>query len=303
MKVPHEIQVQQLKGFIAVAKYKSFSKAAKMTSRTQPAVSLQIAEIEKKFKTRLFYRLGAKHIELTTEGKTLYELTAPLLEELEGIDGKFEEARGKGGKGTLRIATHTSVMTHLLPDVIKKFRMRFPDCALTIVNRGKTEILEMVKNGEADIGICSLSNVPPTIDYQVFACFNRLLITAKDHPLAKKAQISPKDIAQYPIIVPPEGSNTRKKINEVFEKDGLAMNIAMEVNGREAVKTYVKDGLGVSIINEYYLTKEDRKKLFCTDVSQYFGKAERGLVTRKNKYQTKTLVEFIKIISNLPLAL
>ena len=82
--------------------------------------------------------------------------------------------------------------------------------------------------------------------------------------------------------------------NEVFKKNGLALNIAMEVTGREAVKTYVETGLGISIINEYYLTSEDRKKLFCKDVSRYFGQAERGILTRKGKYLSKTTQQLIK---------
>ena len=70
----------------------------------------------------------------------------------------------------------------------------------------------------------------------------------------------------------------------------------MEIVGREATKTYVGMGLGISIINEYSLTPEDKKSLFVADMSGYFGRAERGIITKKNRYLSTPAKEFIKLI-------
>ncbi|MBF0385674.1 MAG: LysR family transcriptional regulator substrate-binding protein [Candidatus Omnitrophica bacterium] len=199
-------------------------------------------------------------------------------------------------KGTVRKATHTSVMVYLFPEIIKQFKRKFPECELQVVNRSRKDILSMLSDGEADIGICSLSTIPPAMNYEVFAKFARVLIAPKGHPLSKKSGITLKDIAQYPLILPPCGSNTRAIIDQEFKEKDLEYKIAMEITGREAIKTYVEMGLGVSFINEFYLTKEDRKDLFIRDVSNYFGQAERGIVTRNGKYLSKHITELLKIL-------
>ncbi len=100
-------------------------------------------------------------------------------------------------------------------------------------------------------------------------------------------------MSEYPLILSPEGSNTRSIVDKVFDENGLKYSVALEVIGRMAVKTYVEMGMGASIFNGFYLTKEDYKKFFIKDVSKYFGKAERGILTRKNSYQSKILKDFL----------
>ena len=290
------MEIQQLTGFIAVAKTGSFSKAADKTFRTQPAISLQVRSLEDELKVKLFDRLGPRKITLTEQGKIFFDLASPLLEDIDTLTSRFNEACGKKQKGLLRIATHTSVMVYLLPEVIKQFKKKFPECELQILNRSKKDIISMIKDGDADIGICSLSSVPRIIDYKVFAKFDRVLITPKKHPLSKKTRIRINDIAKYPLILPPEGSNTRSIIDEKFKENSLEYRIAMEITGRQAIKVYVGMDLGISILNDFYLTKEDRKNLFTKNVSSIFTRSERGTLTRKNRYLSKPVKEFIKIV-------
>jgi len=287
------MEIQQLKGFLSVAKYGGFSQAAEKTFRTQPAVSLQIQSLEKELGVRLFDRLGPRRIKLTPDGKILFELASPLLDDINALAARFNEIRGNTQKGSIKIATHSSVMVYLLPDIIKSFKTKYPECELSIVNRGRNDIISMLNNGEVDIGITSLQDIPENIDYKAFARFNRILIASKNHPLAKKSTIRPEDIASYPLLIPPKGTNTRTVIDQIFEGKGLKYMATMEITGREAVKTYVEMGLGISVINEYYLTKEDKKNLFIKNVSNYFGQAERGILTRNSRYLSLPTREFI----------
>ena len=70
----------------------------------------------------------------------------------------------------------------------------------------------------------------------------------------------------------------------------------MEVVGRTAIKTYVEMNLGISIINEYYVTPEDKKKLFVTNLSRYFGVAETGIITRRGRLLSHPAREFMKLV-------
>lgn len=290
------MEIQQLKGFLSVAKYKGFSQAAQKTFRTQPAISLQIKSLEEELGARLFDRLGPKKVELTEEGKMFYEIVSPLLGDLESLKARFNEQRGAIHKGHIKIATHTSVMIYLLPEVIQKFKKKFPDCEISIVNRGRNEIIEMLNNGDIDFGICSLKEIPSTIEYNVFARFKRFLITSKNHPLSKKPTVILKDIVQYPLIVPPLGSNTRSIIDAIMTQNDFKYQVAMEITGREAIKTYVSMDFGVSIINGFYITDDDKKNIFIKDVSKFFGTAERGILKRKGRFLLSQAREFEKMV-------
>ncbi len=289
------MEIQQLKGFLALARTGSFTKAAYNTFVTQTAVSHQIKKLEQELNTKLFDRLGRNKVVLTLDGKILLDLISPLLEDIDTLSSRFNESRGNIQKGSVRIATHGSVMVYLLPDVIKAFKKKFPECSLSILNRGRNEIVDLLNNGEIDMGITSLQSVPKTIDYKVFARFNRILIASKNNPLAKKSTIRLEDITSYPILIPPKGTNTRTIIDRVFDNKKLKYTTAMEIVGREAVKIYAEMDLGIAIINEYYLTKDDKRNLFVKDVSNYFGQSERGILTRKGKYFSAAAKEFINI--------
>ena len=290
------MEIQQLRGFHAVAKYKNFTIAAQKTQRTQPTISLQVKALEDELGVRLFERLGPKKVALTTEGKILLDLTAPLLQEIEQVKTRFNEARGNYSTSSVTLATHSSVMIYLLPPIIKKFKQQFPDCRLTILNRSRDEMLQLLENGEIDFGITSLSVIPPSIEYRIFSRFNRILIALKSHPIAKKSSVTLEDIARYPLILPNQESTTRKMIDQLFDKHGLRCDITMEVVGRTAIKTYVGMNLGISILNEYYVTPEDKAKLYAKNVSNYFGKAETGILTRKNRLISQPARQFIDLI-------
>jgi DNA-binding transcriptional LysR family regulator len=292
------MEIQQLRGFQAVAKYRNFTIAAKKTQRTQPTISLQIKALEEELGVMLFERLGPKKVTLTPEGQIFQEITAPVLQDFNNVITRFNEARGIYATSSVKIVTHSSVMIYLLPQIVKKFKLAFPDCHLTILNRSQQEILAMLDAGEADFGITSMSsNVPAQCDYKVFSRFSRILIATKNHPLAQKSSIGLEDIAQYPLVLPTPDSNTRKMIDKAFQEKGLTYDLTMEVVGRTAIKTYVDMELGISIINEYYVTDEDKKRLFVKNMSRHFGKAETGIVVRKGKTISHPAKEFMKMIT------
>lgn len=290
------MELQQLKGFLAVAKLGSFSKAALATHRTQPAVSLQVGSLEEELGTALFERLRDKTI-LTPEGELLRSLASPLIEEFDRIEDKFKELRGEF-KGSISIATHNSVMLYLLPEAIERFRSEFPAADLSLLNRACPDIIKLVEEREVDLGITSMTRVPAHLEYKRLEAFKRVLITPKNHPLTKKRNLTLSDIASFPLILPPHGSNTRKAVESAFQDADLNLQIAMEIAGRDSVKEYVKMGLGISILNEYYMPSSSRRSLALRDVSRFFGKAERGVVTLKNRRQSQWVRRFLEMLGD-----
>lgn len=291
------MEIQQLKGFQAVAKDKNFTKAAKKTGRTQPTISLQVKALEQELGVKLFERLGPRNVKLTEEGKLLQKLSAPLLQEFIDLPVRFKEELGSFSSSQVKIVTHSSVMVYLLPEVVKSFKKLYPDTPLCILNRSQSEILSMVEDGDADFGITSLQKkIKPSLNYDVLSKYRRILIATKDHPLSKNKTISLEDIAEHPLILPTQDSNTRKSIDKRFSEKDLDYNLTMEVVGRTAIKTYVEMNLGISILNEYYVTAQDKKKLLIHDMSDFFGKAETGIITRKKRNISVPAKKFLSLI-------
>ena len=284
-----------LRGFLAVARNKSFSKAASKEGLSQSAISQQVDALETSLGTTLFSPRTGK-IKLTPDGEILLRFGAPLYENIRTLKERFDEARGKASSAEIKIAAFGSVMAYLLPNVVWSFKDKFPNCKLSILSRSRKDILTMVNDGDVHIGIGSFTTVPHGMKYKVFARFNRMLIARKGHPLSEKRDISPKEISSYSLIVPPRGSNTREEIDRAFDKKRIKYTTAMEIVGHEAIKTYVAMDLGVSIMNKYYLDESDKEKLFVKDVSNHFGSAERGIIRKKKGYFPGPAEEFVAML-------
>ena len=293
------MEIQQLRGFWAIARFGNFTTAAQKTFRSQPTISLQIKTLEDELGVKLFERVGSKKVMLTKEGAIFLELIAPIMSELETVTDRFKERLGIASEREVTLVTTDSVMVHLLPAVLKKFKKQFPKCQLIIKNaESPSEIVRLVSDSEADIGIISERAVPPSIIYEIISRSERVLVTPKDHPLAKKKSITLKDIADYPLILPTRGSNTRRAIERVFSERNLEFQVTMEVVGRQAIKTYVSLGLGISIMNDRYLNQDDRTQLFVRHLSNYFGKSEAAIITRRGR----ALTEPAKVLKELVMA-
>lgn len=293
------MEIQQLLGFAAVARTKSFSLAAKIVFRTQSAVSLQVRALERELGVRLFDRLSPRKTELTEDGILFLELVQPLLEDFKILREKFDEKRGKPSKIEIRIATHEPVIGHLLPGPIKRFKKKYSQAKFTLSRKDRAGIIESVLAGEVHLGISAIQQ-HPSLDYRVIEKHDRVLMMPKKHPLAGKKRITPEQIAKYPLLLPPKGTNTRDIIEKVFRERGLEVNLALEATGRQAIKSYIGLGFGISILNEKFVAKEDKKKFFTISVARYFGQSERGIITLKRKQLPQHVEEFIGMLASQP---
>jgi DNA-binding transcriptional LysR family regulator len=291
------METQQLKGFLAVAKEKSFSKGAKRVHRTQAAVSLQVKQLEETLGARLFDRSNPRAMSLTPEGETLLTLATPLLRDFEGLKERFDAERGKSLVREIRIATHEPVITYLLPSVIKAFKKSHPDTKITLLRKSREEALGLILNGEVDFAISAFKKVPAAVDYRVIGRYDRVLVGPKDHPLARMKKIGLQDIVKYPLLLPPGGSATRLMVDNVFKKAGLEYDLALEATGRQAIKTYIDLGFGISVFNEMLITREEKKKYFVVNAARYFGQSERAIIKRKGKFLSAPLKQLIQMIS------
>jgi DNA-binding transcriptional LysR family regulator len=190
-------RLQQLRGFCYAAQTLSVSKAAERMYLSQPSVTLQIQALEREFKTTLFERRGPK-ISLTPDGKTLYEIAAPLVEAIDSLDAAFATRRGGVETGRLDIAAGESTTLYLLPRFVQRFAEVHPGIELKLHNVTGRDGLAMVRSDEVDFAVGSMLELREDIEYQPMFTYDPMLIVGLNHPLAKRKRVT---LAECPSIL------------------------------------------------------------------------------------------------------
>jgi DNA-binding transcriptional LysR family regulator len=117
------------------------------------------------------------------------------------------------------------------------------------------------------------------------------LITRLDHPLAKKKQVTLKDVAAYPLILPPKNLSTHNVVESVFAEHQLEHDVKLEVGGYDVIKRYVELGLGISIVMSHCLSGADH--LHAAPMRKYFPTRTYGVVLRKGKQLSPAASRFV----------
>jgi DNA-binding transcriptional LysR family regulator len=286
-------RLQQLRGFCHAAQSGSISKAAEKLFLSQPSVSLQIQALERELKTQLFERRGPR-ILLTPDGKTLYELAAPLVEQIDSLDDAFAARRGGVETGRIDIAAGESTTLYLLPRFVQQFTEQHPGIELKLHNVTGRDGLAMVRADEADFAVGSMLEMREDIDYQPMFAYDVVLIVGLQHPLAKRRRVTLKDVAPYPLILPPSHLTTWRVVDDAFGKQGLKYKVKMEAGGWEVIKKYVTLGMGISIVTSICLTGDEKLKSF--PLTRFFPSRTYGLVIRKGKFLTPAAQRFVEMM-------
>jgi DNA-binding transcriptional LysR family regulator len=252
--------LDQLKIFRAIAQQGSFKRAADSLYISQPAVSLQIQNLEQALGTTLFNRSGRK-AELTEGGRVFLEYTQRILalcdESLRAL-ADLDDLKG----GTLVIGASQTTGTYLIPRLIGDFHRRFPEVAVQLRVMSTRRTAYGVAEGRLDLGIIG-GEVPAELHGRLriesYAEDELVLVVAPQHPLGEATVIRREDLYALRFIALDPESTTRRVIDEVlrrFDIDVASLNIEMELSSIEAIKAAVQAGLGVAFVSATAIEKE-----------------------------------------------
>ena len=289
---------QQLIGFYHVARLKSFTKAAKVTFRTQSALSQQIKAIEQEFNCQLLERVGRRKLSLTTSGEILLKYAESVLQGHANLIEQLNSIKGVP-KGSLKIAAPFTTLYHLLPERLGKYMERYPEVELTLLDRPQERAIDLLKDGEIDLCFALESIVPKELTILRWLRVETVLMTPRGHPLAQAASLTFDRIAHYPLILPPVHMKTGCR--QLFEKElarlGLDYRIIMESSNVELSSVYVEMGLGVSfatVVRELPALRQ--RKLEFLPLDHYFPPDHIGIITRKSKELTPYQEDFVNVL-------
>lgn len=246
------MNISYLKTFVAVAKLKSFSKAAQELRITQPAVSFQIHSLEKEVKEVLFDRSG-QNIALTEAGEIFLKYAEQIVELSEKLIDEISELRMLV-RGRLEIGASNIPGEYILPVFLSEFKSSYPDVEIRLSVYDTQEVISLLLAHEINLGFCgALAKAVPII-FEEFAYDEIVIAMPPDHPLAGRKNLSLKELTKYPLIMREQGSGTRKVFLEALKKQGLEesdLNIALELGSTQAVLSALSAGNTIAPISIY----------------------------------------------------
>jgi DNA-binding transcriptional LysR family regulator len=252
----HHWTLQQLRLFEAVARLKSYTRAAEELNLSQPAVYIQVKRLEESMGLPLIEQAGKKLL-ITRAGDLVYEAVVEVLSRLSSLHMSLSDMKGKVA-GPLKIAAVTSAK-FFLPHILGRFLRSYPDVQpqLTVTNR--LRISERLAENQDDFVILG-QQIPEDLDLAMHPFMDNPLVLAAhpDHPLRDRKNIPISDLAGERMLVREAGSGTRSATEELFDKAGLVMRPYMELGSGEAIKQAIMAGLGVSVLPLASLTLELR---------------------------------------------
>ena len=269
------MDVRELRSFSVAARLRSISRAAEQLEIGQPTVSTHIKKLEQELGTPLFDRIR-RPIRLTLAGEKLFELAGPLVEGIEGLAASTQNAQSEG---PVTVAA-TANLTQFLLRAVEAFRDENPRVHLRLRSRLRSEVIEMVSQGEVDFGIVPGADPDPSLEFEGLFPYERLLITPLNHPLLDELPLTSFDlIAAYPLIMMGPGTYTRSAVEAEFRRKGLDFDIMMEADSLDLIKRYVGHGYGVAIIPRVVAEAGDEETLGVVPLGHILPVDRTGLIT------------------------
>ena len=245
--------------FRAVAEKLSFRKAAEGLYLTQPAVSLQIKALEEEVGVQLFDRTGA-HITLTPAGRVLLNYSEQIKTLIVEAGHEIAALSGEHA-GQLALGASTTIAQYVLPRLLGEFRREHPRVNPTMISGNTEHIVELVEKQKVALGFIEGPARSREVKTVPFLEDELVLIASTAHEWAERASVSCSEIASIPLLMRERGSGTRHVIELALERKGVKRNslqIVMELDSTEAIKSAVEAGLGIGFISRWAISKDLR---------------------------------------------
>jgi DNA-binding transcriptional LysR family regulator len=249
------MEIDQIKTFLAVATSGGFHRAAESLRVSQPAVSARIKALEESLGTTLFAR-SRSGLTLSEAGRILRPYAEELLRTASLASQAVHELKPATG-GPLQIAAAHSISVYFLPDFLKGFQRSYPKVVISIRAGHSKEVLDMVLNQDAEIGLArSLHH--PEIETLSLRDDPLLLVAHPRHRPTYSRPVRLEEVANWPLVFYERGSSDWTLTHGLFRRAGLVPNVALEVDTIETAKRMVDRGLGVAFLPQLALAQELR---------------------------------------------
>lgn len=248
------IDLELYRVFNAVARLGSFSAAAKELYISQPAVSQSIRQLESSLGTTLFLR-GSRGITLTKEGELLLGYSASAINLIEAGEKRLA-GLSQLSEGELRIGAGDTVSKWFLLPVIEKFHRQYPAVTLRVTNRTSGETVDLIKNGQLDIGFVNMPISAPDMLFEECMTVHDVFVAGDKYAHLAERELTLEQVASEPLIMLERTSNSRRWVDRHFFSRGVELRPEIELGAHDLLADYARIGLGIACVVDEFVWRE-----------------------------------------------
>ena len=247
------VTLRQMRVFAAVARYRSFTRAARELHLTQPAISQQIKLLESEIELPLIEHIG-RQIHLTAAGDELLRYASQVTDLLREADESLAAMRGLK-RGVLKLGA-VSTAKYFAPSLLSAFAPQYPEVTIRFTVGNREEIIQQLAANDIDLVIMGRPPRELVTIAEPFAKHPLVIIAPPNHPLASKRRIPLQRLGSENFIIREAGSGTRASMEHVFKEHSVPIHASMEVSSNETIKQAVMAGMGISFISIHTVALE-----------------------------------------------
>lgn len=275
------VTLRQLQVFETVAKQLSYSRAAETLYLSQPAVSMQIKQLEESIGLPLFEQMGKK-IFLTEAGRELFQCSCTITQQLADMDMLFREMKGLE-HGRLNISV-VSTANYFTPQLLAEFCQRHPNINVTLNVANRDAVLRQIADNATDLAVMGQPPDNSDLAAEPFMKNPLVVIAPPSHPLCKLKRIKLKRLEQETFLLREQGSGTRGAMERFFTEHAIRLRAGMEMGTNEAIKQAVQAGMGLGILSLHSIELEQETgRLSMLNVEHFPIVRHWYIVHRKSK--------------------
>jgi len=247
------LTVRQLEVLAAVGREGSVTAAAETLHLTQPAVSMQLRQLEQQLELGLFETVG-RRLQITEPGKELVQLAIELLARLDDLEQTARSLRGVG-HGRVRLGV-VSTAKYFAPRLLAQFVKLHSGLEFKLTIHNRAEIIDQLQSYAIDLGI--MGQPPEGLHFEgtPFAPNPLVVIAAPSHPFSLRHGLRPEDLADQPFIVREPGSGTRNAMDRYLADHEVKVRHVMEADSNETIKQSVMAGIGLGFVSLHTVRPE-----------------------------------------------
>jgi DNA-binding transcriptional LysR family regulator len=248
----HEYRLDWIVSFVAVAEHHGFSAAASALYRSQPRVSVQVAELEHALGVRLFDR-STHPARLTAQGRALLPHAEAMLSNLRTLCDTAARSDG-APRGEVRVGLYPSAAVYLLPRVLELLGKNYPDVHLTLCEGSTLELEDALLGGGIELAVRPLMPQPRSAKLGHATLWREPLVALvpEQHPLAGRRSVTMADLGDAPLVTIGETQSPQQAQFETlhaFAQAGISPSLAMQTNQPQTLVALVRGGFGVGVTN------------------------------------------------------
>jgi LysR family transcriptional regulator, cys regulon transcriptional activator len=275
----------------------NISRAAATLHATQPAVGQQLRQLEQEVGIDLLLRQRGRPVALTPAGERTIGWARRSLQCAENFRAAARSTRGGDAGGTIALLTTHTIASYLLPAALVAFTAAFPRIHVSVLQGLHDQVGQLVRDAKVSFGLTHQPrDVPADVVAVPFRTLELALVAPAGHPLLRRRELTLERIAAYPLIAQnpwrPQGAGILAR----FREAGLELDLRIDAPDADAVKSYVRAGLGVAVIPAFTYSAQADRGLRIRDASHLFDASVAAVLLKRDSHLPDYVYAFLEML-------